>query len=182
MKVVMDGTVRGRFMVTAGEPLSVGRAPTGGGVALGAWIDHTAVESVSRTHVVLDYDGAGLTVVDERSANGTRIRRRRPAGDELLPLHHGTRWQLRRGDSIVLHDRLELLPSGRQFVFEDDATDGTVGPRQAAAAADPTMVGLPSDLWQAARDAPEHEVPVQEPSVQEASVQEASVHEASTHE
>lgn len=154
MKVVMDGMVRGRFMVTAGEPLAVGRAPAGGGVALGAWIDDKAVDSVSRTHVLLEYDGTGLTVVDERSANGTRVRRRRPTGDELLPLFHGTRWQLRRGDAIVLHERLELLPSGRQFVFEDDATDGTVGPQQAAAAADPTMVGLPSDLWRLTDESP----------------------------
>lgn len=146
MKILMDGTVRGRFMVTVGEPLAVGRAPADGGVALGAWIDDTAVDSVSRTHVVLRYDGSGLTVVDERSANGTRVRRSRPTGDELLPLHHGTQWKLRRGDSVVLHDRLELLPSGRRFVFEEDATDGTVGPQQGGAAADPTMVSLPRDL------------------------------------
>lgn len=143
VKVVMDGTVRGRFMVTAGEPLAVGRAPADGGVALGAWIDDAAVDSVSRTHVVLRYDGAALTVVDERSANGTRVRRVRPTGDELLPLHRGTVWNLRRGDSIVLHDRLELLPSGRRFVFEEDVTDGTVGPRQTGAGADPTMLSVP---------------------------------------
>jgi hypothetical protein len=83
VKVVLDGTVRGRFMVTAGEPLAVGPAPADGGVILGAWIDDTAVDSVSRTHVVLSYDGSGLTAVDERSANGTRVGRRRPAGDEL---------------------------------------------------------------------------------------------------
>lgn len=143
VKVVMDGVVRGRFMVTAGEPLAVGRAPADGGVVLGTWIDDTAVESVSRTHVVLRYEGKGLTVVDERSANGTRIRRVRPTGDELLPLHHGTVWTLRRGDSIVLHDRLELLPSGRQFVFEDDAADGTVGPGQDGSQAAPTMLSVP---------------------------------------
>ncbi|WP_225847395.1 FHA domain-containing protein [Streptomyces sp. HPF1205] len=144
VKVVMDGTVRGRFMVTAGEPLAVGRAPAGGGVALGAWIDDTAVDSVSRTHVVLTYDGKGLSVVDERSANGTRVRRVRPTGDELFPLYRGVVWKLRQGDSIVLHDRLELLPSGRRFVFEEDATDGTVGFRDAGSAAGPTMVGVPT--------------------------------------
>ena len=154
VKVVMDGTVRGRFMLTAGEPLAVGRAPADGGVRLGAWVDDTAVDSVSRTHVVLSYDGSGLTVVDERSANGTRVRRKRPTGDELLPLHRGTVWRLRRGDSIVLHDRLELLPSGRRFVFEEDATDGTVEPGHGAAAAGPTMVGLPGQLW---RDLPERD-------------------------
>jgi hypothetical protein len=143
VKVVMDGTVMGRFMVTADEPLPVGRAPADKGVALGAWIDGASVDSVSRTHVVLNYDGKGLSVVDERSANGTRIRRSRPTGDELLPLRHGTVWRLRRGDSIVLHDRLELLPSGRQFVFEEDAKDGAVGPPQAAAVAAPTMLSVP---------------------------------------
>jgi pSer/pThr/pTyr-binding forkhead associated (FHA) protein len=147
VKVVMDGTVRGRFMVTAGEPLAVGRAPAGGGVALGAWIDDTAVDSVSRTHVVLTYDGKGMSVVDERSANGTRVRRARPTGDELLPLHHGIVWRLRKGDAIVLHDRLELLPSGRQFVFEEDATDGTVGPQDTPVTADPTMLSVPVGLF-----------------------------------
>lgn len=145
VKVIMDGTVRGRFMVTAGEPLAVGRAPADGGVALGAWIDDAAVESVSRTHVVLRYDSKGLTVVDERSANGTRVRRVRPTGDELLPLFHGTVWTLRRGDSIVLHDRLELLPSGRQFIFEEDTTDGTVGPQRGGPGAGPTMLSVPVD-------------------------------------
>lgn len=145
VKVLMDGTVRGRFMVTAGEPLAVGRAPADGGVALGAWIDDTQVESVSRTHVVLHYDGAGLTVIDERSANGTRVRRSRPTGDELLPLYHGTQWKLRKGDSIVLHDRLELLPSGRRFVFEEDTTDGTVGPGQGEGTAEPTMLSVPRE-------------------------------------
>jgi hypothetical protein len=147
VKVVMDGTVRGRFMVTAGEPLAVGRAPADGGVALGAWIDEAAVDSVSRTHVVLSYDGRELTVVDERSANGTRIRHSRPTGDALLPLHHGTVWRLRRGDSVMLHDRLELLPSGRQFVFEEDTTDGTVGPQPAGAVAAPTMLSVPLGFW-----------------------------------
>ncbi|HEY3477997.1 MAG TPA: hypothetical protein VGL02_03775 [Streptomyces sp.] len=146
VKVVMDGTVRGRFMVTAGEPLAVGRAPADGGVALGAWIDDTAVTSVSRTHVVLGYDGTGLSVLDERSANGTRIRRSRPDGDTLIPLHHGNLWHLRQGDSVVLHDRLELLPSGRQFVFEEDPTDGTVGPEASGSGAGPTMMAVPREL------------------------------------
>jgi hypothetical protein len=145
VKVVMDGTVRGRFMVTAGEPLAVGRAPGDGGVTLGAWIDDAAVDSVSRTHVVLSYEGTGLTVVDERSSNGTRVRRVRPTGDELFPLYRGTVWKLRRGDSIVLHDRLELLPSGRQFVFEEDVTDGTVGPRHTGTDAGPTILSVPLD-------------------------------------
>lgn len=142
VKIVMDGTVRGRFMVTAGEPVAVGRAPARGGVTLGAWIDDRAVDSVSRTHVVLSYDGVALTVVDERSANGTRVRRSRPSGDELVPLQHGVHWTLRRGDSIVLHERLELLPSGRQFVFEEDDTDGTVGPQRGPTGA-PTMMIVP---------------------------------------
>jgi len=146
VKIVMDGTVRGRFMVTAGEPLAVGRAPAGGGIALGAWVDDHAVEAVSRTHVVLAYDGRMLTVLDERSANGTRIRHARPTGDELVPLYRGTAWTRRRGDSVVLHDRLELLPSGRQFVFEEDAKDGTVGPQQQSSAAGPTMLSVPLPL------------------------------------
>lgn len=143
VKVVMDGTVRGRFMVTEGEPVAVGRAPAGGGVALGAWIDDTAVDSVSRSHVVLAYDGRTLSVLDERSANGTRVRRRLPGNDTLEPLPHGVVRALRRGESVVLHGRLELLPSGRQFVFEEDPTDGTVGPQGGGALAEPTMMRLP---------------------------------------
>ncbi|NUP38347.1 MAG: FHA domain-containing protein [Streptomyces sp.] len=143
VKVVMDGTVRGRFMVTEGDPVAVGRAPAGGGVALGAWVDGTAVESVSRTHVVLSYEDGALSVLDERSANGTRIRRRLPGRQTEVPLRRGAARILRRGESVVLHDRLELLPSGREFVFEDDPTDGTVGPQDGAAVAEPTMMRLP---------------------------------------
>jgi hypothetical protein len=144
VKVVMDGTVRGRFMVTADVPLAVGRAPGEGGVALGAWVEDRAVESVSRTHVVLSYDGSVLSVLDERSANGTRVRRVRPAGDELVPLHHGVVWHLRTGDAVVLHDRLELLPSGRRFVFEEDGAEAASAP-PAPAAAGPTMVDVRFD-------------------------------------
>lgn len=144
VKVVMDGTVRGRFMVTADVPLAVGRAPGEGGVALGAWVEDRAVESVSRTHVVLSYDGSVLSVLDERSANGTRVRRVRPTGDELVPLHHGVIWHLRTGDAVVLHDRLELLPSGRRFVFEEDDAEGLSGP-PAPAVAGPTMVDVRFD-------------------------------------
>nr|WSX76407.1 FHA domain-containing protein [Streptomyces sp. NBC_00899] len=143
VKVVMDGTVRGRFMVTEGDPVAVGRAPAGGGVALGAWVGDSAVESVSRTHVVLSYDGGALSVLDERSANGTRVRTRLPGGESTGPLEHGVTRRLRKGESVVLHDRLELLPSGRQFVFEDDPTDGTVTAREGSAVAEPTMMQLP---------------------------------------
>lgn len=143
VKVIMDGVVRGRFMVTEGDPVPVGRAPAGGGVVLGAWIDDSAVESVSRTHVVLAYDGGALSVLDERSANGTRVRRRRPGGDTTVPLEHGVSRRLRKGDSVVLHDRLELLPSGRQFVFDDDPVDGTVTAWEGSAVAEPTMMQLP---------------------------------------
>jgi hypothetical protein len=97
--------------------------------------------------VVLTYDGKGLSVVDERSANGTRVRRVRPDGDQLLPLYHGTVWTLRQGDSVVLHDRLELLPSGRRFVFEEDTTDGTVGPPGGDGGAGPTMPSVPMDWY-----------------------------------
>lgn len=143
VKVVLDGTVRGRFMVTEGEPLAVGRAPSRGGVALRAWVAGAVVESVSRTHVVLTYRGGGLTVLDERSANGTRVRRRVPGADTVLPLERGVPHQLRKGEAVMLNERLELLPSGRQFVFEDDPADGTVGPLDGGTIADPTMVGLP---------------------------------------
>ncbi|WP_329174010.1 FHA domain-containing protein [Streptomyces sp. NBC_01477] len=143
VKVVMDGTVRGRFMVTKGAPVAVGRAPADGGVALGAWIDESAVESVSRTHVLLAYDGGALTVLDERSANGTRVRRRLPGGDTTVPLERSVARRLRKGDSVVLHDRLELLRSGRRFVFETDPADGTVAQREGGAAAGPTMMQLP---------------------------------------
>lgn len=60
-----------------------------------------------------------------------------------MPLERGTVRVLRRGESVVLHDRLVLLPSGRQFVFEDDPMDGTVGRQDGAAVAEPTMLRLP---------------------------------------
>ncbi|WP_333766632.1 FHA domain-containing protein [Streptomyces sp. IBSBF 2435] len=143
VKVVMDGTVRGRFMVTEGGAVAVCRAPAGGGMALGSWIDESAVETVSRTHVLLAYDDGALTVLDERSANGTRIGRRLPGGDTTVPLEHGVARRLREGDSVVLHDRLELLPSASQFVFGTDPADGTVAQREGGAAAGPTMMQLP---------------------------------------
>jgi hypothetical protein len=74
LAVRIDGVIRRRFVVSAGRPVVVGRAPEGGdGIMLGQWLSDAARKWISRGHAKFALDGAELTVQDV-STNGTGIR------------------------------------------------------------------------------------------------------------
>ena len=125
VKVRVAGTVRTRFLLEPRHEVAVGRAPQAPGISLVPWLgplDEEAADLVSRSHVVLRWDGWKLTVVDT-SRNGTLIRREGPQGREEFRLTAGASRKVRPRDDIVLVDGLELLLSARQFVF-DESDDG----------------------------------------------------------
>lgn len=72
--VQVDGAVRCRFVVREAAPALVGRAPATG-VALGPWLNESALRWVSRSHALLELRGAALVVTDQ-STNGTTVRTR----------------------------------------------------------------------------------------------------------
>ncbi|MFC1429243.1 FHA domain-containing protein [Streptacidiphilus sp. N1-3] len=128
VKARVDGTVRTRFLVAPRQEVAVGRIPGGDGIALAGWVhagDEGGGSRVSRSHVTLRWDGWKLRACDT-SRNGTTIRRVRPAPEEFR-LPPGEYRRLRPGDEIVLADGVELIVSGREFIFEE-ATEAEVPP------------------------------------------------------
>ena len=101
LSVRIDGVVRRRFVVAAGEPVVVGRAPEGGGIMLGQWLTDDARKWISRGHVQFALDDGALTVQDV-STNGTGIRPGGSADDD---------------DRITL-EREEVRPLGSDDVVE----------------------------------------------------------------
>ena len=73
LSVRIDDVIRRRFVVAAGEPVVVGRAPEGGGIMLGQWLSEDARKWISRGHARFALEGTELTVQDV-STNGTGIR------------------------------------------------------------------------------------------------------------
>jgi FHA domain len=140
LKVLVDGVTRARFMVRSGTETMVGRAPEGpDGVALrSSWLSDEAIRGISRTHVGLSWDGHRLTVRD-LSSNGTRVREAnaRSAG-ELVG--RGGRRRLRQGQVISLYDGVELVVSGREFVFREEPADDEPWDPTGPAATSPTSV------------------------------------------
>ena len=63
LAVRIDGTIRARFVVREGAPVTVGRSP-GEGVSLGQWLDEEALRWISRSHLWLDVRGSALVVTD----------------------------------------------------------------------------------------------------------------------
>ncbi|MFG1602726.1 FHA domain-containing protein [Actinoplanes sp. NPDC049265] len=82
LSVRIDEINRQRFVVAAGAPVVVGRAPDGGGgIMLGQWLSEDARKWISRGHAKFALDGEELTVQDV-STNGTGIRPGGSADDD----------------------------------------------------------------------------------------------------
>lgn len=117
VKARVDGIVRTRFLVAPRQEVTVGRVPDETGIALAGWLSVSGTSRVSRRHVTLRWDGWKLSACDT-SRNGTTIRRVRPAEEEFR-LPPGTYRRLKPGDEIVLADGVELVVSGREYIFEE---------------------------------------------------------------
>ena len=73
LSVRIGGVIRRRFVVSAGQPVVVGRAPEGGGIMLGQWLTDDARKWISRGHVRFELQGTDLLAQDV-STNGTGLR------------------------------------------------------------------------------------------------------------
>ncbi|GAA3519656.1 FHA domain-containing protein [Actinocatenispora rupis] len=133
LTIWVGGEDRGRFPVTAGAPVVVGRSPDGpGGIRLGELLDDEAVQWVSRNHVRFDLAGTALTVTDT-STNGTLVRTR--SGPDAVPgevtLSRGQQYVLDEWDVVELHTGVALGRADRQ-------------PRRASAEDAPVMAEAPT--------------------------------------
>jgi hypothetical protein len=133
LSVRIDGVIRQRFVVSAGKPVVVGRAPEGGGgIMLGQWLSEDARKWISRGHVRLVLEGTELTAQDV-STNGTGIR---PGGstddDERVTLARDETRVLAADDVVELYANVNV---GRSRMW---ATGGVSQPASVMADA-PTM-------------------------------------------
>lgn len=114
LKIMYEGRERGRFTVTEGEPVIVGRAPEGAnGVSLRDLLDHDLVRDVSRSHLRFDLTDGLLTITDI-SRNGTRLIPRKSARRDL----RGDTRPFSAGDRARFHPGLEIVRSGRRYPSE----------------------------------------------------------------
>ncbi|WP_027345887.1 FHA domain-containing protein [Hamadaea tsunoensis] len=88
LAVRVGGIIKQRFLVTSAAPVLVGRAPDGQwegsdarAIVLGPWLDEGAVKAISRTHLTVSLDRAGLSMKDV-SMNGAWVH---PGGDKIAP-------------------------------------------------------------------------------------------------
>lgn len=133
LSVRIDGVVRRRFVVSADQPIVVGRAPEEkGGIMLGQWLTDEARKWISRGHVRFTLQNNELAVQDV-STNGTGVR---PGGsmndNERITLSRDERRVLAPTDVVELYAGVQVGPA------RNWATGGVSEPASVMAEA-PTM-------------------------------------------
>ncbi|MGW0803312.1 FHA domain-containing protein [Nonomuraea sp. NPDC002799] len=131
VKVRVGDGVATRFTLDPGQTMNVGRAPGPEGFALTPELGVAADSGISRDHAGLRWTGSKLFVTDH-SRFGTHVRRN---GAEPFALARGRSCPVRAGDEIILADGVELLLSGREFLFEGSSPVPTPSDDLAAEAA-----------------------------------------------
>jgi FHA domain len=108
VSVRVDGVLKRRFVVTAGQPVVVGRSPDEpDSVMLGHWLEEEARSWISRKHLRLEMRGDALYAIDT-STNGTVVKR----GGGELTLHRDQSHALGPDDELELYEGVELARSG----------------------------------------------------------------------
>jgi hypothetical protein len=109
--LVVNGTVRERFLVHAGRPVVVGRSPDApSDMRIGDFLSGEAAAMVSRNHVRLELHEDGLYAID-LSTNGTTVRRRSggyPVGEQIH-LAGAPPYRLDPADGIEVYDAVYLI-------------------------------------------------------------------------
>lgn len=127
--LLVDGTVRERFVVRAGRPVTVGRSPDGpDSLMIGEHLTGDAAQMVSRNHVRLDLRDDVLLATD-LSTNGTVVHSRSesylPAGTVQLP--SGTPYPLAPWDTVALHEGVVIARADRSRPRPFDGPGSVMG-------------------------------------------------------
>lgn len=134
LKIMHDGRERGRFTVTEGEAVTVGRSADG--INLRDLLDRDIVRDVSRFHLRLEFDDGRLTITDT-SRNGTTLIFRNGI---TMELHEDTR-PFSAGDRAQFHPGLEIVRSGRRYPSELQVRGWVPRPRIDDEPSELTMAG-----------------------------------------
>ncbi|HET8658211.1 MAG TPA: hypothetical protein VFM55_04335 [Micromonosporaceae bacterium] len=112
VSLVVDDLARRRFVVRAGNPVTVGRGGEGdpdGLVATGSWLHEAAAAWVAPAHVRLEAGEDGLVVTDV-SENGTVVWRRSGPDDAGTSTWlYGSSYTLGDWDTVELYTGVELV-------------------------------------------------------------------------
>jgi FHA domain len=130
MVLLVNGTVCERFVIRAGPPVMVGRAPDDpDGVVIGPFLSGDAAAMISRNHVRLDLREDVLLVTDV-STNGTVIHSRTSpfsgAADEIR-LAGGLPYPLKPWDSIELHEGVALARADSSLIRRTGGPTSVMG-------------------------------------------------------
>lgn len=113
--LVVNGSVRERFVLRAGRPITVGRSPDEpDGVMIGGYLSGDAAQMISRNHARLELRDEGVFVADV-STNGTVVHSRNAPYDraEAIHLGGGPPFPLKPWDTVELHEGVVLCRADR---------------------------------------------------------------------
>ena len=128
MALLVDGSVRHRFVVRAGRPITVGRSPDDpNGLMLGDFVTGDAAAMISRNHAIVELREDTVLVTDV-STNGTLVRTRKgpytTTGE--VPLTNGAPYALQPWDTVVLQEGIELSRADRGLPSRVPGMPGSV--------------------------------------------------------
>jgi hypothetical protein len=119
LALAVDGVIRERFVLYAGRPVVVGRAPDHpGGIVIGHFMQGEDLQMISRNHLEFELRDE-VVLVSDVSTNGTVIRSRSSAYGPAEEVHltGGPPYPLKPWDTVEPHDRVVLgradrMPTG----------------------------------------------------------------------
>jgi hypothetical protein len=125
MTLIVDGLRRRHFVVTAGQPVLVGRGPEEpDAIAVNEWLHQAAASWISRTHLKLEVIEDRLMVTDV-STNGTLLWVRKEPGDrpDTYRLGRNKSFPLGEWDTAELYTGIELCRADRRPKGVDESHD-----------------------------------------------------------
>jgi hypothetical protein len=129
MALLVDGTVRERFVVRVGRPVTVGRSPDDpDGLVIGSHLSGEAAQMISRSHLRLELRDDVLLATD-LSTNGTVVRSRSgpytPAED--VHLGGGAPHSLAPWDTLELYSGVVISRADRSLTRSAGGSGSVMG-------------------------------------------------------
>jgi hypothetical protein len=129
MALLVDGTVRERFVVRVGRPVTVGRSPDDpDGLMIGSHLTGDAAQMISRNHVRIEMRDDALLATD-LSTNGTVVRSRSgpylPA--DAVQLGGGPSYPLNPWDTLELYSGIVIARADRSLTRSAAGPESVMG-------------------------------------------------------
>ena len=129
MALIVDGTIRERFVVRVGRPVTIGRSPEDpDGLVIGSHLSGDAAQMISRNHVRVELRDDVLLATD-LSTNGTVVRSRSgpytPA--EQVHLSGGAPHPLQAWDTLELYSGVVISRADRSLTRSAGGAGSVMG-------------------------------------------------------